>query len=237
MGSRGEADFVNFPGVAAKLYDQMMQAKVTELQYREIAQDLVSRCSLGCWLDIGTGPGRLLLEIHRLNQNVELFGLDISAAMVALAEKNLEGTGADLRQGNIVSTDHANDFFDLVTCSGSFYLWDRPEAGLDEIYRILKVGQAAYLYESHRDVQMDELRKQMRANLSGESLLHKLVAPRLMLKQLRMTYTVDEIAAIVERTRFAGSYAIDRISIAGLPIWLEANRPCWIEPNRRPRTC
>lgn len=220
MNNRGEASFVNLPGFAARFYDKMMQARATKLQYKEIAQDLVSRIDGGRLLDIGTGPGRLLLEIHRLNPDIKLFGLDIAVAMVEQAKRNLAGIEADVRQGNIRATNYESDFFDLVTCSGSFYLWDKPEKSLEEVHRILKKGRSAYLFESHKDFDGVELREAMKANLKNENFFLRLLMPYFLMKQLRMTYQEDEIKGIVEHTSFAESYTIKRMTIAGLPIWL-----------------
>ena len=220
MNSRREDSFVNLPGFAAKFYDKMMQARATKLQYREIAQDLVSKIDGGRLLDVGAGPGRLLLEIHRLNPDLELFGLDISVAMVEQARRNLAGIETDFRQGNIRVTDYESDFFDLVTCSGSFYLWDKPEESLEEVHRILKKGRSAYLFESHKDFDGVELREAIKANLKGENFFLRLLMPYLLIKQLKMTYQEDEIKGIVEHTSFAESYTIERMTVAGLPIWL-----------------
>jgi hypothetical protein len=45
--SRGEYSFVNLPAFAAKLYNSMMQSSGAQMQYREIAQDLVLRLEGG----------------------------------------------------------------------------------------------------------------------------------------------------------------------------------------------
>jgi hypothetical protein len=47
-----------------------------------------------------------------------------------------------------------------------------------------------------------------------------MLAPYFLKKQLRMAYDSDEVAGIIEQTRFAHTYAIDRISLGGLPAWL-----------------
>jgi ubiquinone/menaquinone biosynthesis C-methylase UbiE len=188
--------------------------------FAEIAADLASRVDRGRLLDIGTGPGRLLLEVYRLNPYIELFGLDISDAMVNLAKSNLSGIKVDLRQGSICKTAYEGDYFDIITCSGSFYLWDYPEECLEEIYRILKVGQSAYLFESYRDYERGEFRNALRTNLRGENLFRRLVSPVFLRKQLRMTYNIDEVAGIIRRTSFSDNHAIEKIVLAGLPIWL-----------------
>lgn len=218
--SRGEVSFVNLPVFAVKLYDSMMQSSATKMQYKEIAHDLVSKLKNGRLLDVGTGPGYLLWEIYKLNPAIELYGLDISASMVAQAGKNLAGIKVDLQCGNIRSTNYTSDHFDLVTCSGSFYLWDNPAESLDEIYRILKLGGRACLYETHRDINKQELWREMRENLKEENLIRKVLAPRFFIKQIGMTYAKKEIAEIIEKTRFARNYNIEEIAIFNLPVWV-----------------
>jgi len=218
--SRGEGSFVNLPPFAAKLYDGMMQADATKMQYREIAQDLVSRMESGRLLDIGTGPGHLLSEIHKLNPKIELYGLDISSSMIGQAGRNLIDLQVDLQCGNIRATNYKSDYFDTVTCSGSFYLWDRPIESLDEIRRILKIGGAALLYETHRDINKQELWYKMQENLKGDNLIRKVLAPRFFIKQIGMTYDKKEIAEIIEKSSFKRNYAIEDMTIYNLPVWV-----------------
>ena len=220
MRNRGEHSFINLPRFGASLYDRMTQSRAIKAQFREIAQDLVSRVSHGRLLDIGTGPGRLLIEIYKMNSDIELFGLDVSASMIEEARKNLTGIKADLRQGNIRSTNYESNFFDIITCTGSFYLWEYPVESLEEIFRILKEGQSAYLYETYKDFDRIELKKALRANLKNEQLLLRLITPFFLKKQLKMTYKSGEVAEIIEQTRFAGNYKLDMIILAGLPIWM-----------------
>jgi len=220
MRNRGEHSFINLPRFGASLYDRMTQSRAIKAQFREIAQDLVSRVSHGRLLDIGTGPGRLLIEIHKMNSDIELFGLDVSASMIGAARKNLTGIKTDLRQGNIRSTSYESDFFDIITCTGSFYLWEYPVESLEEIFRILKEGQSAYLYETYKDFDRIELKKALRANLKNEQLLLRLITPFFLKKQLKMTYKSGEVAEIIEQTRFAGNYKLDMIILAGLPVWM-----------------
>ena len=139
--------------------------------------------------------------------------------MIEQAKRNLIGTSVNLLQGSIQNTDYQNDFFDLVACSGNFYLWDVPAEGLEEIYRILKRGQSAYLYEINKDTDIDELRYWMRSNFRGENLLLRVVGPLFIMKLLRMTYRLEEIEGIVEHTSFGKSYETEKLSLGGLPVW------------------
>lgn len=93
--------------------------------------------------------------------------------------RNLQGLPVDLRQGNIVPTPYESDFFDLVTCTGSVYLWDDRRAGLREIYRILVRGGSAHLFEPHADVTADE-RHRIREALRRETPLRRVIGPVLI---------------------------------------------------------
>jgi ubiquinone/menaquinone biosynthesis C-methylase UbiE len=219
MTGRGEHFFATAPRLTGKVYDGLTRIKAWNTYYKEIAQDLASRIRHGRLLDVGTGPGRLLLEVHRLNPEIELFGLDIAEAMVQRAKKNLTGISVDLRHGNIRQTNYESDFFDLVTATGSFYLWDYPVRCLEEIHRILKKKQSAYLFEVRKDFDAKEFRQGLRANLQGENLFRRLVMPLFLKEAAQRSYPTAEVAEIIGHTSFADSYVVDRITLSGLPLW------------------
>jgi len=220
MRSRGEIQFVKFPRFAAGLYSRLTRTPSLQQQYQEIAACLSGQVKSGRLLDIGTGPGRLLLEAHRLNPGLQLYGLDISQAMIELARKNLAGVTADLKVANVCTTGYEDDFFDAVACTGSFYLWDQPEKGLEEIHRILKPGRSAHLFEVRRDYDQDAYRAALKTNLKREGLAMRLFGPLLLAEALRMAYRADEVAEIIGRTSFAGGCRIETLALVGLPIWM-----------------
>jgi len=220
MRSRGELQFVQFPRFAAGLYSRLTRTRSLQQQYQEIANCLSGQVKSGRLLDIGTGPGRLLLEFHRLNPELQLYGLDISGAMIELARQNLAGLRADLKVANVCASGYESDFFDIVTCTGSFYLWDQPEKGLEEIHRILRPGCRAHLFETRRDYDRRAYRAALKENLKRERLAMRLFGPFLLAEALRMAYRPDEVAEIVGRTSFAGGCQIEHLALAGLPIWM-----------------
>ncbi len=220
MKSRGQRAFIGLPGFAARLYDSLMRARAMQLQYREIACDLASRIDRGRILDVGTGPGWLLFELCQLSPAFELYGMEISASMVELAKRQLSGYAIVIQQGDIRNSTYDDDFFDMVTCTGSFYLWDFPRECLEEIFRILKPRHSAYLFETYSDCERSTVRNALKSNLAEENLVRRVLAPRFFMKQLRMTYETAEIVAIIRQTRFAPSFSIDRIRLAGLPAWV-----------------
>ncbi len=220
MKSLGEKMFFHLPPFAAKIYDRFLNIKPIEIQHKQIAQDLISRLPHGRLLDIGTGPGRLLMEIHKLNPEIELYGLDIAKSMIQLAKKNLVGIQVNLSQGNIHQTHYENDFFDAITCTGSFYLWDHPKESLEEIFRILKENRSAYLFEIYRDCNIDEFKQALKVNLREVNFLRKIFSPFAINKAIRMSYRIDEVEEIIKETIFAQSYRVENIILSRLPIWM-----------------
>jgi ubiquinone/menaquinone biosynthesis C-methylase UbiE len=220
MKSRGEIQFLRFPRFAAGLYSRLTRTRSLQQQYQEIAACMTSQVHSGRLLDIGTGPGWLLLEVHKLNPGLQLYGLDISQAMIGLAQQNLVGVATDLKIANVCATGYEGDFFDAVVCTGSFYLWDRPEQGLEEIHRILKPDCSAHLFETNRDYDRNAYRAALKANLKREGLAMRLFGPLLLAKALPMAYRSDEVETIVGRTSFAGGCRIENVALVGLPIWM-----------------
>jgi ubiquinone/menaquinone biosynthesis C-methylase UbiE len=189
------------------------------IQFQEIARELLTRVNRGRLLDVGTGHGRLLREISTLNPDIELHGLDISSAMVRRAAKNLAGLKVDLRVANICSTGYEADFFDLVTCTGSFYLWSQPLAGLQEIYRILVPGGSAHLFEPNADTPEADLGK-IRVVLQRETFLRRLIGPHFIMRAVRMGLRLRQLRSVFDDSPFRKNYSIERITLGGLPIWL-----------------
>ncbi|MGB8260875.1 MAG: class I SAM-dependent methyltransferase [Terracidiphilus sp.] len=220
MGGRGQESFTRLPRFAAGLYERLTKSEGIERQQWEIALEIASHVYRGRLLDVGCGPGGLLRELRRLCPDLELHGLDISAAMVERARSNLAGLNVAVRVGEVRSSGYETEFFDAVTSTGSFYLWDEPVACLDEIFRILRPGGHAWLYESCSDCDREAVRRAVQANLRGEGLLRRILAPRFFHKQLGMTYSFAEMEQIAAHSRFAPTVSLSRIALAGVPAFV-----------------
>ncbi|MFW9897308.1 MAG: class I SAM-dependent methyltransferase [Candidatus Thorarchaeota archaeon] len=221
MSKRGEKSFIKLPKYAAKLYDKMMQLEPMKIQRSQIAEVLVSQINEGNLLDVGTGHGRLLIEINKLNPKIELYGLDVSEKMINLAKANLKNIKADLQQGNITSTNYKSNYFDLITCTGSFYLWNSPIEGLNEIHRILKTNKTAILFESHKEYDASALKVQIKKNLSSERFFNRKLVPYFLNKQLKMTYDISELKDLLNKSFFKNGFSINKMTLVNLPIWLK----------------
>jgi ubiquinone/menaquinone biosynthesis C-methylase UbiE len=221
MKTRGEKQYIHMPSIVARLYDNLTNIKGVNKTFEEISQFVDSILKQGKLLDVGTGPGRLLLEINKKIPQLDLFGLDISESMVEIAKQNLKNIpGVDLQVGNIVQTDYQDNFFDCIVCSGSFYNWDRPVDGLNEIYGILQSGKSAFIFDSIKEYDRILLNSRLEDNLQGYTYIRRVISKYFLKKQLRMTYSISEYDQILKQTKFADSFKIHQIELGNLPIYV-----------------
>jgi len=217
---RFERQFARMPALGALLYDWLAgRPRTMAIHFAEVARVLAGGRERGRLLDVGTGPGRLLREIHNANPAIELYGLDISPAMVRRARRNLAGVPVDLRAESISHTTHESDFFDVVTATGSFYLWGDPAAGLREIHRVLVPGGTAHLFEPDAETSEADLRT-IAVALRRETLPRRLIGPMFIRTAVRAGLRASELAEVLDHSPFAGAARVERITLAGISIWL-----------------
>jgi ubiquinone/menaquinone biosynthesis C-methylase UbiE len=138
-----------FEGRGSRTYDIVARRLLRRL-YGRIAEDIADAAPYtGAVLDVGTGPGVLLVEIARRRSDLQLTGVDLSADMVAAVERNVADFGrrASARVGDVTDLPFADDSFDLIVSSFSAHHWDHPEAAVPELARVLRPGGRLYLYD------------------------------------------------------------------------------------------
>jgi ubiquinone/menaquinone biosynthesis C-methylase UbiE len=138
-----------FEGRASPFYD-VIARRVLRGLYRRIADDLVDTAAEGAdVLDVGTGPGVLLVELAERRPDLRLTGVDLSADMVAAAQRNLRefGERASVRVGDVTELPFPDDSFDTVVTSFSMHHWDHPAESVPELARVLRPGGRLYVYD------------------------------------------------------------------------------------------
>jgi len=211
--------------LAAKLQEYVSLRREKVGLYREIAAQLPP-LDAGRLLDVGTGTGLQLRAIHAAWPEAELYGLDLSAAAIRLARRHLRDLGVHLRVGSIAQAPYEGDFFDVVTCHSSMSYWDDPVSCFDEIYRILKTGGQAALFEPQKDIDLDEVVATIDRNLAGTSPLRRFVARNVNRLALSRGRTVGlrlrsdaELSELARQSRFGESHQIERTALQNLPIF------------------
>lgn len=140
---------IPWPGTA--FYNAVSRTTIFQRHYELLAEDILGYCPEGNILDIGTGPGWLLMKIHRLSPGSRLAGLDASHAMVTRAGRNLVKAGLsnviEVSEGYADHMPFADGSFDAIVSTGSIHHWKDPAAGLNEVYRILRPNGYALMYD------------------------------------------------------------------------------------------
>jgi ubiquinone/menaquinone biosynthesis C-methylase UbiE len=138
-----------FSGRSSRVYD-VTARRVLRRMYRRLAADVARIAPDGAAvLDVGTGPGVLLVELATRRPDLTLTGVDLSADMVAAATRNLKpyGERASAQVGDVTSLPFPDRTFDLVVSSLSLHHWDDPEAAVPELARVLKPGGRVVIYD------------------------------------------------------------------------------------------
>jgi ubiquinone/menaquinone biosynthesis C-methylase UbiE len=138
-----------FEGRASRLYDFVARRPLRGL-YRRIVDDLVELIPDNAEvLDVGTGPGVLLVELAERRPDLRVIGVDLSADMVAAAERNVRrfGDRAGVRVADVAQLPFGDHSFDVAVTSYSMHHWDNPVAAVAELARVLRPGGRLYVYD------------------------------------------------------------------------------------------
>jgi ubiquinone/menaquinone biosynthesis C-methylase UbiE len=115
------------------------------IEHKALHKAVVDRLSLkssDVVLEIGFGPGTAIRLAAR--QASLVAGIDVSQAMVRQAHRRnrfavLSGRVVLLR-ASAQSIPYPDEHFSVVFEVNSFHHWENPEAGVREVYRVLKPG-------------------------------------------------------------------------------------------------
>jgi ubiquinone/menaquinone biosynthesis C-methylase UbiE len=95
-------------------------------------------------LDVGCGGGRTVRRLAALAPEGKVFGLDYSAASVAVSRdtnaREIETGRVQIEQGSVAALPFPDRTFDMVTAVETHYYWPELPANVREILRVLKPG-------------------------------------------------------------------------------------------------
>jgi len=185
----------------AESYDRMMRkSRDNNILYTD--KIIKAGIASGPALEIGPGPGYLGLEWLKKTANTTLKGVDISADMVKIAEKNAAEYGflttrARYFKGNAVRLPFSDRSFSAVFTNAALHEWEDPVAVCNEIHRVLKPGGRYFISDLRRDMnflvktflKLSTQPKEMRAGVD---------AP------INASYTKDEVRLLLLKTKLNG---------------------------------
>lgn len=97
-------------------------------------------------LDVGCGGGRTVSRLAAVAREGKVYGIDHSAASVAVARKinrsEIKNGRVAIEEASVSQLPFAGNMFDLVTAVETHFWWPDLPAGIAEICRVLKPGGA-----------------------------------------------------------------------------------------------
>ena len=95
-------------------------------------------------LDVGCGGGRTVSKLAAVATEGKIYGLDYSAASVAVASKTnrewIKSGRVEIREGSVSQIPFATATFDLVVAVETHFWWPDLPGDVRELLRVLKPG-------------------------------------------------------------------------------------------------
>jgi len=139
-----------FSQSGSKFYNHVF-ARAAGPLYRRVAEDIGALAPIGALLDVGAGTGQLACEAARRGLAREIVGVDEAAAMVARSSENARRQGVAQRArfdvGDVRQLPYSDGSFDLIVSTLSLHHWPEVEQPLRELYRVLRPGGRAWIYD------------------------------------------------------------------------------------------
>jgi ubiquinone/menaquinone biosynthesis C-methylase UbiE len=202
-----ESEAIDAMEDARRFSEWMGKNRFRQDEYRQLARQVVKMGVPpgGKVLDVGTGPGFVAIAVARRlrERNCEVVGLDLSGAMLTVADENARRAGLNgmvtWRQGNAKAMPFEDGEFDFVVCNDSLHHWEDPPAVFDEIARVLKDDGQCIVHDLKRAQRWAPRLASWLIGLMipGDFRVH-------YWNSIQSSYTPDELRAILERSRLGG---------------------------------
>ena len=202
-----ESEAIAEPVDARRFSEVMSSNRFRQADYRRLARRAVGLGTPpgGKVLDVGTGPGFVAIEVAKLLKGTggQVVGMDLSPVILTLAAENATKAGLDgmllWREGDAKAMPFEDGEFDLIVSNDSLHHWEDPLVVFDEIARVLKDDGRCIIHDSKRlqgrwpwlFVKMISL------SIPRDFRVH-------WWNSIKSSYTVDELQAILERSRLTG---------------------------------
>lgn len=195
--------------------------------YGPLAEHIVSEFDLaekeGIGIDIGGGPGNLVIELCKRTRRIHLINVDINPSFSPYVSKAAEEAGVGERVSTMLADAHdlpfRDNYADIIVSRASFQFWDDKLQAFSEIYRVLKPGGIAYIGRGFSDNLPVNIARRIRASQreSGRIPEYDVIKTSQELEHIMKSLGIREYRIQIPRP--PGSEGIN------YGIWLEFHKP------------
>jgi ubiquinone/menaquinone biosynthesis C-methylase UbiE len=161
-------------------------------------------------LDLGCGPGQILVMMKQRWPGMQITGIDAGPAMIEKARSDAKDAGVEITydvlrigpQGD-ARLPYDNASFDLVTCNSVIHHLTDPVGALDEIARVATPDGAVLV----RDLQRPKLLLPYALHVRVFGRYYEGEMRRLYEASVAAAYTPAEFGALLARSKLAGGRA------------------------------
>ena len=201
---------------AARFYDEHARRFMSSV-YRRFAKKAARFALAGARvLDVGTGSGRLAIELARARPGWQVTGVDVSEDMLNIARQNAARSGLsrniNFRQAPAAALPFPDGYFSLVVSNASLHLWRDPVKVCGEIARVTAPVGYCLIRDNVRLSRLFPL-----LGLIGRTMGMNKMQRRLWTEAIRASYTPGEVKSIFHESPLKDA----RVSIAPDLLYLD----------------
>jgi ubiquinone/menaquinone biosynthesis C-methylase UbiE len=192
------------PGALASSYEKATRM-VIDSYYSRVADEIVASFRKGILLDLGTGPGYLPIEIVKRAPQIKIIGIDLSRKLIQMARANALkaalSNNLNFMTGNSARLKFEDESFDMVISTGMLHSLKDPVRVMGEIYRVLKKGKEAWIYDPAK-VASDVDRQKWKASLTLRERFFLRLFRSMGLHKPIEPYQRSQVVPMIEATDF-----------------------------------
>ena len=181
-----------------------------------VAARAVQMASRGEAVDLGCGPGQLVIALAGRAPDLHVTGVDLSDEILVLANENAQRAGltgqVSFRPGDAQQIPFPDGSLDLAVSTMSLHHWSDPVAVLNEIARVVRPGGSFLVLDLRRDMPAPGyLLIWFATNVVVPPALRRVQEP---LGSLNAAYTIGEATELAKQSDLTGW------RVTAGPLWL-----------------